>query len=236
LKKQVLFQTILKKYSTESTKKIIHHLSWGIESNSRKIINLLMTTLKENIRDINAVNHLLSNISGLLEIDDSLKSMRIRLLFALDDQYESENDSIFNYLLSFRDDMILITLICLKLLGENILKYNDSFQYVMNYINKLEWIFYFIRDINNDSLKKDNLQIEASADGINFLDLMQLTQEIYYDKFKLRQIVMKNQGSNNNINNNNNNNNNYHHLMDHDQDMNMENVQKDKNYRDGNTH
>ena len=47
LDKQILFNTILRKYSSESTKKIIHHLSWGIEDQSKLIIDLLMQTLKE---------------------------------------------------------------------------------------------------------------------------------------------------------------------------------------------
>ena len=129
---------------------------------------------------------MVSNISGLLEIDDFVKNVRIRDIFALDDIIENESDSIFNYLLSFRDDLPLNTLFCLKILGEHIMKFNDVFQYIslnvsvsiLYKLKKLEWIFYFLRDIDNDITKKDNLQIEASADGINFLELFNSTQEI----------------------------------------------------------
>jgi hypothetical protein len=49
----------------------------------------------------------------------------------------------------------------------------------MNYLlKKLEWIFYFLRDIDSDMTKRDNLQIEASADGINFMEVLSSTQDI----------------------------------------------------------
>ena len=32
--------------------------------------------------------------------------------------------------------------------------------------------------MDNDAIKKDNLQIEASADGINLLEILASTQEI----------------------------------------------------------
>jgi hypothetical protein len=47
LEKQILFNNILRKYSTESSRKIIHHLSWGQELVSKKIIDNIMQTLKE---------------------------------------------------------------------------------------------------------------------------------------------------------------------------------------------
>lgn len=49
LEKQILFYNILRKNLSESTKKIIHHLSWGQQIVSKKIIDLMMQTLKEYI-------------------------------------------------------------------------------------------------------------------------------------------------------------------------------------------
>ena len=60
--------------------------------------------------------------------------MRIRTIYALDDETENESDSIYNYLLSFRDEMPLNTLICLKILGDHVVKFNDVFNYVSNNI------------------------------------------------------------------------------------------------------
>ena len=45
--KNVLFNNILRKYSNESTKKIIHHLSWGNDQYSKTIIDGIIITLKE---------------------------------------------------------------------------------------------------------------------------------------------------------------------------------------------
>lgn len=64
-----------------------------------------------------------------------LKSFRIRNIFALDDEIENECESIYNYLLSFRDEMPLNTLICLKLLGDHIIKFNEVSNYVSDNIS-----------------------------------------------------------------------------------------------------
>ncbi len=58
---------------------------------------------------------------------------RLKAFFCLDDVSEIEHDSIFNYLVSYRDENSFGVLICLKLLGEMINKYPHAFEYVLTY-------------------------------------------------------------------------------------------------------
>lgn len=133
---------ILRKYCNEYTQKMIHHLSWGDEETSLKIIEDITLTLKEyniyitthrTLRDINGVTNLINNTSGLFEIEDAFKMHRIKAFFCLDDISENENESIFNFLVSFRDDSPFHTLVCLKLLADLMKKFPQAFNYVSNY-------------------------------------------------------------------------------------------------------
>ena len=86
------------------------------------------------MKDIHSLNNLINNSIGVLEIDDEFKIHRIRAYFCLDDEYENQGgESIFNILLSFRDESIFHTLICLKLLGKLITSFNSVYVYIKNY-------------------------------------------------------------------------------------------------------
>ena len=69
----------------------------------------------------------------LFEIEDNYRNKRIEAFFCLDDISETENDSIFNFLMSFRDETPLSVLICLQLLGDIIKKDKVVMGYVSNF-------------------------------------------------------------------------------------------------------
>ena len=55
------------------------------------------------------------------------------MFFCLDDFSESENDSIFNYLMSYRDESSLSVVLCLKFLGDFIVKSQHIYEYVLSF-------------------------------------------------------------------------------------------------------
>jgi hypothetical protein len=134
---------ILRKYNNDYTTKMLYHLGWGDIETSVKLINCIVLTLRENLRDISAMTNLIKNTNGLLDIDDNHKIDRIKAIFCLDDTSELDNDSIFNYLMSYRDENPLCVMICLKLLGDLIKKYTSVWTYVCQFISVL-LLFYFI--------------------------------------------------------------------------------------------
>jgi hypothetical protein len=79
------------------------------------------------------MTNLLRNSSGILDIDDTFKENRIKAFFCLDDASECENDSIFNYLMTYRDESPLSVMICLKLLGDLLKKDPQALSYVSIY-------------------------------------------------------------------------------------------------------
>ncbi len=85
------------------------------------------------MRDVNCMTNILRNSNGILEIDDIYKEDRIKAFFCLDDKSESENDSIFNYLMTYRDESPLSVMICLKLLGDLLKKDYHALNYVSFY-------------------------------------------------------------------------------------------------------
>jgi hypothetical protein len=135
LDRDVIGYNILKKYCNEYTLKMVHHLSWGNVDASNKIIDAIMFTVKENLRDIKGITNLFNNAFGLLEIEDTFKISRIKYFLSLDDISEAQNESIFNYLISFRDESPFNTLVCLKLLGDLIKKFALVMNYVCNNAN-----------------------------------------------------------------------------------------------------
>lgn len=96
----------------------------------KRIINFL-----RNLRDIKALNNLLLNSNGIFQVDDELKIKRIKHFFCLDDQLDNDNDSIFNYFLSIKDDLPLNCLFCLNIIGNIVLKFDNIFSYFSNYSN-----------------------------------------------------------------------------------------------------
>ncbi len=73
-------------------------------------------------------------------VTDTFRENRVKAFFCLDDASEIENDSIFNYLMSFRDESPLSVMICLKLLGDLMKKYNLVWNYVATYTQVLLFI------------------------------------------------------------------------------------------------
>lgn len=104
-----------------------------------------MTSKIRNLRDIKALNNLLINSTGLFQIDDEIKLKRIKYYFCLDEQMENDNDSIFNYLLSIKDDLPLNCLFCLQMIGNLVLKNNNIMNYFMNYSNVYIKLYLFFK-------------------------------------------------------------------------------------------
>jgi hypothetical protein len=76
---------------------------------------------------------LLANSQGVLEIDDDFKTLRTKAFFCLDDISEAQGESIFNFLVSVRDESPFQTVVCLKLLGDLIKKYQHVYNYIQQY-------------------------------------------------------------------------------------------------------
>jgi len=120
------------------------------------------------LRDIKTLNNLLINSTGIFQIDDEIKNKRVRFYFCLDDQLENENDSIFNYLLSIKDDLPLNCLFCLQLIGKFISKHQIIFNYFSNYSNvninfdiffyySIFYFLFFILYLNSLNIIKKNI-------------------------------------------------------------------------------
>jgi hypothetical protein len=58
---------------------------------------------------------------------------RVMQLFCLDDNSENENESLFNFMLSLRDEAPFCVLVALKALGDIIKKFPYVFSYVKPY-------------------------------------------------------------------------------------------------------
>ncbi len=86
-------------------------------------------------------SNIIRNCEGLLSIEDNYKQIRIRAFYCLDDQSESENDSMFNYLMSYRDENPLAVLILLKLMGDLFSKDGLSLDYVRRYNTVILFIY-----------------------------------------------------------------------------------------------
>lgn len=86
---------------------------------------------------------MIKNANGFLDIDDNYNIDRIKAFFCLDDISESDNDSILNYLMSYRDEFSFNVMICLKLLGDHIVKSEMIFDYVSNY-NVVKRIYLYL--------------------------------------------------------------------------------------------
>ncbi len=85
------------------------------------------------MKELSTITNLIRNSMGFLEIEDPFSQERMKAFFCLDDFYESQNDSIFNYLMSYRDECPMNVLICLKLLGDYIFKFTEISNYAIAY-------------------------------------------------------------------------------------------------------
>lgn len=142
LNKNIFIDNILKKYTTDNILKMIYHICWGDLHTTKTIISNINESIKECLKDTFGISNLIRNSYSLFDIDDNYAAERIRRYFCLDDKSELENDSVYNYLMSYRDESSVNILIILKLLGEIVLKYNSVFNYVSKYANV------YIHDLN----------------------------------------------------------------------------------------
>ena len=172
---------VLRRQSNESTKKIIHHLSWGVEDISIILCNFMVECIKESFKDTSSLINLLNNYHGLVEIDDKYKHNRFNILFGL-----NEDDSMLSFIITMKDELAYPVLLVLRIWGDLTNSYTHLNTYFNNNTFNLSWIYYFLNEINSNQDKRDNLQIEATADNINLEELLASIRDNYLIGMRLK--------------------------------------------------
>ena len=185
-----IFNYIFKRYSNESTKKIIHHLSWGIESISYEICYIMVECIKDNFNDSSGLINLLINLYGIIEINDVYVNDRISIIFGLRGESLNINkNGILDCLIINKDVNIYPVLLVLKFWADMFSKNKDLYIYFVNNNDKLIWISELLNKVSNDIELKEILQIECAGDNLNLKELLKYIKEKYINYIRIKELM-----------------------------------------------
>ena len=173
---------ILKNHNEEvSQVKLVQHLCYNNIENSIRFLRGINGAIRNHMKDITSMCNIVNTLKGLFPIEDEYADRRDEIFFELDSMESEKDSTIFDFMFSYRDELIYSISILLYALGSIIISTPHTRNYLMNRKERLIWIEYFVKDIYGDSNKLSALTIEATADSFSYNELLSGIKEIYVD-------------------------------------------------------
>ena len=173
---------ILKNHNEEvSQVKLVQHLCYNNIENSIRFLRGINGAIRNHMKDITSMCNIVNTLKGLFPIEDEYADRRDEIFFELDSMESEKDSTIFDFMFSYRDELIYSISILLYALGSIIISTPHTRNYLMNRKERLIWIEYFVKDIYGDNNKLSALTIEATADSFSYNELLSGIKEIYVD-------------------------------------------------------
>lgn len=145
------------------SKEIICHLCFCDENASVKILSLVNRFMRE-VNYVQYVERVFNNTLSVFELKDALEFIRVKFLFQLEDETNSneinddmEQNGLFDFYYKERENSTVFVLCMIFNIAKAIEKYGTIFKYFEKNKNKIEWVPYFIMEVQSDEKMKDNI-------------------------------------------------------------------------------
>jgi hypothetical protein len=146
------------------SKEIICHLCFCDENISVKILSLV----NKFIRKVNYVAYaerVFNNALSVFELKDALEFIRVKALFKLVDESNNSNEinddneqnELFDFYYKERENSTVFVLSMIFNIAKAIEKYGTIFSYFEKNKNKIEWVPYFIMEVQGNEKMKDSI-------------------------------------------------------------------------------
>ena len=173
---------ILKNHNEEvSQVKLVHHLCYNNMENSVRFLRGINGAIRTHMKDITSMCNIVNTLKGIFPIEDEYAERRDEIFFELYSMESAKDSTIFDFMFSYRDELIYSISILLYALGSIIIATPHTRSYIMSRRERLIWIEYFVKDIYGDNNKLSALTIEATADSFAFNELLSGIKEMYVD-------------------------------------------------------
>ena len=145
------------------SREIICHLCFCDENASVKILSLVNRFMRE-VNYVQYAERVFNNALSVFELKDALEFIRVKFLFQLEDESNSneinddmEQNALFDFYYKERDNSTAFVLCMIFNIAKAIEKYGTIFKYFEKNKNKIEWVPYFIMEVQSNEKMKDNI-------------------------------------------------------------------------------
>ena len=145
------------------SREIICHLCFCDENVSVKILSLVNRFMRE-VNYVQHVERVFNNALSVFEIKDALEFIRVKSLFQIEDESNSneinddmEQNALFDFYYKERKNSTVFVLSMIFNIAKAIEKYGVIYTYFEKNKNKIDWVPYFIMEVQSDEKMKDSI-------------------------------------------------------------------------------
>jgi hypothetical protein len=146
------------------SREIICHLCFCDENTSVKILSLVNRFMRE-VNYAQYVERVFNNALYVFELKDALEFIRVKTLFQLVDESNNSNEinddieqnALFDFYYKERENSTVFVLSMVFNIAKAIEKYGVIFLYFEKNKNKIEWVPYFIMEVQSNEKMKDSI-------------------------------------------------------------------------------
>ena len=146
------------------SKEIICHLCFCDENTSVKILSLVNKFMRE-VNYVAYAERVFNNTLSVFELKDALEFIRVKSLFQLVDESNNSNEinddmeqnALFDFYYKERENSTVFVLSMIFNIAKAIEKYGTIFTYFEKNKNKIDWVPYFIMEVQSNEKMKDNI-------------------------------------------------------------------------------